>query len=171
MDRIVLESPDQRRGADLGACPRCAGEGRGGRIRILEAVDRTAPDSYGFAGCDADAVSRTVCGYTAILQVRRPPTPAPCPECERPTRPVRRGDGGHSIVCDDHGWFLADPEWRAVPTPCCPVCGLAMVHRERSGTKGRFFWACFTHRMFADSDVFGSLAGDIRRLEDSTTGK
>jgi hypothetical protein len=41
-----------------------------------------------------------------------------------------------------------------------------MLHRERSRTKGHFFWACFADRAFAEADVFGTMKGDISRKGD-----
>jgi single-strand DNA-binding protein len=32
-----------------------------------------------------------------------------------------------------------------------------MIHRERSDTRGDFFWACFEHQVFVDSNTFGKL--------------
>jgi ribosomal protein L37AE/L43A len=171
MDLLILESPHKRRGADLGECPKCHREGRSGRLKVLEAVDRSSPDSYGFAGCDADAIVKGVCGYSAIIQKRRPPRAVPCPECDLPMRRVQRRDGGHSLVCEKDGWFLADQQWQVVRSPGCPACGKPMVHRERSGTRGRFFWACFADRAFAEADVFGAITSQLERVENSTTRK
>lgn len=155
---------------DLGECPRCRGEGRAGRLRLIAGVSKGSGKPYEFAGCDADTRAARACGYTTMAQNGRLQRGRPCPECSSTTRPVRRRDGGHSLVCEKDGWFLADARWELVVAPRCPRCGSAMVHRESSETKGRFFWACFEHGAFIDADVFGVVRGSVR-VRDSIASK
>jgi hypothetical protein len=161
MDLISLELSQQRIGADVGECPKCRPEGRSGRLKIIEVADASSESSYGFAGCDAGDQSSQVCDYRALVQDVKPPK-TECPECGRSMRPVRRRDGGHCLVCEKDGWFLADQLWRVVQSPSCPECRKPMVHRERSGRRGSFFWACFEHRAFVEADVFGATNTEER---------
>ena len=66
---------------------------------IIEVADPISESSYGFGGCDAGDQSNQVCDYRALVQDVKRPKAADCPECGRPTRPVRRRDGGHCLVC------------------------------------------------------------------------
>ena len=98
-----------------------------------------------------------VCGHTAQVRDGALLLPAQCPSCRQPLRAVNRKDGGRSWVCGEHGWFLAGRRWELVVAPSCPKCAAPMVHRERRDPKGEFFWACFSDKVFVDSDRFGSI--------------
>jgi DNA topoisomerase-1 len=147
---------------DLGACPKCAKEGRAGRLRLIKGVSSKSGKPYEFAGCDTDTREAQACGHTAPSAEGKLLELLPCRECKAAMRPVTRRDGGHSWVCATHGWFLAGRTWELVASPACPPCGKPMIHRERSDTKGEFFWACFEDSAFGDADVFGRLRGEIR---------
>ncbi|HEY0713976.1 MAG TPA: DNA topoisomerase, partial [Polyangia bacterium] len=143
---------------DLGPCSRCLEEGRQGRLRLVEGK-RKDGTAFRFAGCDADSKTAKVCGFTAPVDSRgRVLNGTPCEVCAEVMRPVERRDGGHSLVCRKDGWFLADREWRLVRAPKCSSCTQSMVHRERSESRGKFFWACFADSVFADSDQFGRVS-------------
>ncbi len=141
---------------DLGACPKCAVEGRAGRLRLIQGVRAQTRKPYEFAGCDADTKNVRVCGHTAQVRDGSLIVPAQCPSCGAPLRAVNRKDGGRSWVCQEHGWFLAGRRWELVVAPNCPRCASPMVHRERRNPKSEFFWACFTDKVFLESDRFGS---------------
>jgi DNA topoisomerase I len=145
----------------LGECPKCLQEGRAGKLRLIKGVSRTSGKAYEFAACDADELDVKVCGYTAAAEKGRLQRQAACPECGAAMKPIRRRDGGHSLVCVRDGWFLADKRWVVVKAPRCPRCAGAMTHRERSGAQGSFFWACFADGAFVDADAFGKVHGAI----------
>jgi DNA topoisomerase-1 len=140
---------------DLGPCPKCQAEGRTGHLRLIKGSNRTTQAPYEFAGCDARSDGAQLCDHTAPVENGELQKLASCPECSAPMRPVRRKDGGHSWLCAQHGWFLAGQGWEIIQAPHCPNCDKPMTHRERSNVKGSFFWACFEHRVFIDSSVFG----------------
>ena len=145
----------------LGECPKCLQEGRPGKLRLIKGVSRTSGKAYEFAACDADEMDVKVCGYTASAEKGKLQRQAACPECGAAMKPIRRRDGGHSLVCVRDGWFLADKRWVVVRAPRCPRCAGAMTHRERSGAQGFFFWACFADGAFVDADAFGKVRGAI----------
>jgi hypothetical protein len=142
-------------GKDLGRCPRCATEGRSGRLRLVTGTSKRTGRPYELAACDADSSEARPCGYTAPTTAGELGKKLPCPECRAPMRPVRRRDGGHSWACRRHGWFLASRLWMLVTAPVCPKCQLPMVHRNRTDTEGAYTWACFEHGVFIESDAFG----------------
>lgn len=150
---MVIRQPERK---DLGPCPKCRAEGRAGRLRLLKGTSAKSGKAYEFAACDVDTKDARFCGHTAPVHDSELQKLAPCPECQGDMRPVRRKDGGHSWVCAKHGWFLANGRWEVVKAPICQKCGQPMSHRERSGVKGQFFWACFEDRIFTDSDAFGT---------------
>ncbi len=144
---------------DLGRCPKCTGEGRTGHLRLIKGVSPKNNEPYEFAGCDQDSKDRKPCGFTAPTQNGSLIDPVPCPACGTRLRPVRRKDGGHSLLCGTcpgNKWHLADSGWKIVDAPVCPKCKQPMAHRERSNHKGQFFWGCFSCKQFMDSDVFGA---------------
>jgi DNA topoisomerase-1 len=146
---------------DLGSCPRCSGEGRTGRLRLIKGKSRDGK-AFAFAGCDSDTKEAKVCGFTAPVDSKGEVLQGlVCPVCGDLMRPVHRRDGGHSYVCRKDGWFLANRDWKLAKSPVCPTCTQPMTHRERSEARGTFFWACFGDRAFADSDVFGAI-GPVR---------
>jgi DNA topoisomerase I len=142
---------------DLGSCPRCAAEGRSGRLRLIQGVNAETKKPYEFAGCDADTKEKRVCGNKAQVRDGQVIISPPCPHCQAPLRAVNRKNGGHSWLCEQHGWFLAGRRWDLVVAPACPRCAALMIHRERRDPKGEFFWACFADRVFLGSDRFGSV--------------
>jgi DNA topoisomerase-1 len=152
---------------DLGGCPRCEGALRAGRLRLVRGLAK-AGRAYEFAACDLDQKDAVVCGYTTAIHEGRPVRRPSCPECQLELKPVTKRNGGHSGVCDQHGWFLADARWQLVQAPSCPSCGKQMTHRERAQMKGSFFWACFEDGVFCDSDAFGSAQGPVRRKNQAT---
>jgi DNA topoisomerase-1 len=156
---------------DLGPCPKCSSDGRAGHLRLMKGISSKSGKPYEFAACDADTRESQICGHTAPARDGQLQKLAPCPECKNPMRPVVRKDGGHSWVCAKDGWFVASRKWELVPAPSCPVCAKPLVHREKTNTKGEFFWACFEHRAFADSNVFGAVRGTISvRSRDGQAG-
>jgi DNA topoisomerase-1 len=148
---------------DLGPCPRCASESRQGRLRLLKGTSSKTNKPYEFAGCDTDTKDTRTCGYTAPTQDGALQSALACPACGKPMRPVRRKDGGHSWHCAQHEWFLASRDWQLVKSPLCPECDTPMVHREKTLAKGEHFWACFAHKAFHDSDVFGRVVKKRRK--------
>jgi DNA topoisomerase-1 len=141
----------------VGECPKCGREGRVGNLRLVKGVSRSSGESYEFAACDLDTMGAKICGYTAPAEGGELALESPCPECDQPLRPVRRKDGGHSLVCEKDGWYLADKRWTIVKPPTCSRCSQPMIHRENSTMKGRFFWGCFADRVFKDADQFGKV--------------
>ena len=142
---------------DLGPCPKCATEGRAGRLRLIQGVNVDTKKPYEFAGCDADTKESRVCGHKAQVKDGQLLTSPPCPSCGAPLRAVNRKDGGRSWLCQEHGWFLAGRRWELVVAPTCPECSSPMAHRERRDPKGEFFWACFAHKVFLASNRFGTV--------------
>ncbi len=143
---------------DLGPCPKCVADGRAGHLRLIQGVNTDTKKPYEFAACDADtAKENRVCGHKAQVKDGQLLASPPCPSCRAPLRAVSRKDGGRSWVCQEHGWFLAGRRWELVVAPSCPQCSSPMVHRERRDPKGEFFWACFAHQLFLDSDRFGRV--------------
>ncbi len=142
---------------DLGPCPKCAAERRAGRLRLIQGVNAETKKPYEFAGCDADTKENRVCGHTAQVRDGQLLAPPPCPSCAALLRAVNRKDGGRSWLCREHGWFLAGRRWELVRAPTCRECSAPMAHRERRDPKGEFFWACFAHKVFIDSDRFGTV--------------
>jgi DNA topoisomerase-1 len=143
----------------VGECPKCGREGRVGKLRLVKGVSRSSGEAYEFAACDLDTMGSKICGYTAPADGGKLALESPCPECNQPMRPVRRKDGGHSLVCEKDGWYLADRRWTIVKPPMCSRCAQPMIHRENSAVKGRFFWGCFNDKVFKDADQFGKVLG------------
>jgi DNA topoisomerase-1 len=140
---------------DLGSCPKCEGEGRAGRLRLI--TGSKGDRRYEFAACDQDTKEKQVCGYTSTTDGGLLIPRTQCPDCRTAMRPVRRRDGGHSLVCSncpETRWFVADAKWALVRAPKCPKCSQPMNHRPNQ--KGEFFWGCFTCKVFLDSDPFGA---------------
>lgn len=142
---------------DLGPCPKCAADGRAGRLRLIQGVNIETKKPYEFAGCDADRKESRVCGHKAQVKDGQLLVSPPCPSCRAPLRAVNRKDGGRSWLCEEHGWYLAGRRWELVVAPACPECSAPMLHRERRDPKGEFFWACFAHKVFLGSDRFGRV--------------
>ena len=143
---------------DLGFCPKCQREGRGGHLRLITGTKDER--RYEFAACDQDTKAKQVCGYTSPTEGGLLIPRTDCPTCGTSMRAIRRRDGGHSWLCSNcpqPKWFVADEKWTMVPVPSCSKCSKSMTHRERSNHKGNFFWACFGCEVFLDSDVFGGL--------------
>jgi DNA topoisomerase-1 len=155
--------PQFRERKDLGPCPKCAAEGRSGRLRLIEGVNGETKKAYSFGACDADTKETRLCGTKAQVHEGELLPSSPCPSCRQPLKAINRKDGGHSWKCEEHGWFLADRRWRLVAPPSCPTCNTAMTHRERQDPKGEFFWACFTHKVFLASDEFGAIEKPKKR--------
>lgn len=151
---LPVRMPEQK---DLGPCPKCAREGRGGRLRLIRGVSTKNDKPYEFAACDADTKEVQVCGHTSPTRDGELQKLEPCPACRRDMRPATRKTGSHFWVCESHGWFLANRTWRIVRAPSCPKCSRPLVHRERREPKGQFFWACFEHKVFVGSDRFGRI--------------
>jgi DNA topoisomerase-1 len=147
---------------DLGPCPKCAREGRAGRLRLIQGVSAATNRPYEFAACDVDTKDVRVCGYKGQTDDGELLVSPPCPECQQSLRAVTRKDGGRSWVCEKHGWLLAGRRWELVVAPQCPRCSSPMVHRERRDPKGEFFWACFNDRVFLGSDRFGRVESTRR---------
>jgi hypothetical protein len=142
---------------DLGPCPKCAVEGRAGRLRLIQGINVETKKPYEFAACDAASRETRICGQKAQVRNGQLLVSPPCPQCRAPLRAVNRKDGGHSWHCGQHGWFLAGRRWELVVAPSCPRCATPMIHRERRDPKGEFFWACFADKVFLGSDRFGSV--------------
>ena len=149
--------PRLRERKDLGPCPKCAAEGRTGRLRLIQGVNVDTKKPYEFAACDVDTKEARICGQKAQVQDGQLVPATPCPQCQLPLRAINRKDGGHSWKCEQHGWFLAGRTWQLVTPPLCPTCTTPMTHRERHDPKGEFFWACFADKVFVDSDRFGAV--------------
>jgi DNA topoisomerase-1 len=149
---------------DLGPCPKCAAEGRAGRLRLIQGTSSKTGKPFEFAGCDTDTREVQPCGHTAPTEGGELKALLACPACRAPMRPVNRKDGGHSWVCGQHGWFLASKAWQLVTPPPCPQCSQPLVHREKKEVKGEFFWGCFGDKVFLTADRFGRvLDGQARR--------
>jgi hypothetical protein len=126
-------------------------------LRLIQGVNVETKKPYEFAACDVDSKEARICGHKAQVKDGLLLPSLPCPSCAAPMRAVNRKDGGRSWLCQEHGWFLAGPRWELVIAPTCSECSSAMVHRERRDPKGEFFWACFAHKVFLDSDRFGTV--------------
>lgn len=156
----IAAKPRER--PDLGACPRCAAAGRAGRLRLISGVNKDDRKAFAFAKCDADTKEETVCGLRLPVEKDKAIQVAQCPQCRSSMKPVEKRDGGKSWVCDQHGWFVASKKWQLVVPPKCPDCSVNMQHRaKKDGTS--FFWACFEHKKFLDSDLFGAVTTKARR--------
>jgi DNA topoisomerase-1 len=143
---------------DLGVCPKCDEQGRGGHLRLITGTkdDRR----YEFAACDQDTKAKQVCGYTSSTEGGLLIQLTACPTCGTSMRAIQKRDGGRAWLCSNcpqPKWFVADENWNRVPVPSCSKCSNPMTHRERSNHKGDFIWACFACDVFLDSDVFGSV--------------
>ena len=152
---LRVEAPQR---PDLGPCPKCSSEGRGGHLRLIKG-DKEGR-AYEFAACEVDTKVSTVCGYTAPTENGALIAGLNCPACSATLKPVRRRNGGHSWLCSgcpDNKWFLADKSWRIVEPPTCGKCEQPMAHREQSEHKGVFFWGCFGCKLYLDSDAFGAI--------------
>jgi single-strand DNA-binding protein len=134
----------------------------------MDGLTRVTARPYEFAACDQDTRSTRVCGYTAATRDGQLRKGLSCPHCEQATRPVRRRDGGHVLVCERHGWLLADEQWAFVRSPACPVCGNAMIHREHRELKGQFVWMCPGDGGVVSSNIFGAIGHETRGLESPT---
>lgn len=156
-DALPVQRPERK---DLGACPKCAQEGRAGRLRLIQGISSTSGKPYEFAGCELDTREAKICGQTARTLEGKLHHALPCPQCKNPMRAVRRKDGGHSWVCGQHEsplWYLAGEDWELVTPPTCPKCRSPLVHREKTATKGEFFWACFPDGVFHSADIYGRV--------------
>jgi hypothetical protein len=142
---------------DLGPCPKRAGEGRAGRLRLIRGVSSRTDKPYESASCDADTKEVQVCGHTAPTRDGELQRLEPCTACRRPIRPATRKTGSHFWICDAHGWFLASRSWQIVKAPVCPRCSRPLVHGERREPRGQFYWACCDHNVFVGSDRFGRV--------------
>lgn len=142
---------------DLGPCPKCAAEGRPGRLRLIEGVNAETKKPYAFAACDTDTKDAKICGEKVTVHDGALLPATPCPSCRGQMRAINRKDGGHSWRCETDGWFLADQRWALVSAPICTSCHKPMIHRERQDPKGEFFWACFADKLFLESDRFGAV--------------
>lgn len=142
---------------DLGPCPKCAAEGRAGRLRLLKGVGAESGKPYEFAACDQDTKESKVCGHTAPAENGELKKLEPCPECKQGMKPITKKDKSQSWKCETHGWFMADKAWRLVKAPGCPKCKKPMVHREKKEKEGEFFWGCFECKEFFGSDKFGKV--------------
>lgn len=144
---------------DLGPCPRCLHAGRAGHLRLITGVNKDDKKAFSFAKCDADTKDNVVCGLRLPVHKEQALQMAPCPTCRSMMKPVERKDGGKSWVCDKHGWFVANKKWEVAKAPKCPDCHNDMQHRAKKDGSA-FFWACFEHNKFVDSDVFGSVSSN-----------
>lgn len=142
---------------DLGPCPKCAGEGRAGRLRLIQGTSAKTGKPFEFAGCDLDTREAQPCGHTAPTEEGELKALLACPECSAAMRPVNRKDGGHSWVCAQHGWYLANKAWQLVTAPPCAKCSKPLIHREKKEVRGEFYWACFADKVFLSADRFGRV--------------
>lgn len=154
VELIPASLPERK---DLGACPKCAAEGRSGRLRLLKGVGKESGKPYEFAACDQDTKDSTVCGNTAPAENGELKKLEPCPECKKGMKPITKKDKSQSWLCDVHGWFMADKAWRLVKAPECPKCKKPMAHRSKKENPSEFFWGCFDDKQFFDSDKFGKV--------------
>jgi DNA topoisomerase-1 len=142
---------------EFGPCPKCQADGRDGRLLLKKGRRKDSEASFEFAGCSLDSKESRPCGYRADTQDGVPRPALPCPACSSPMRAVERKDGGHSWVCETHGWHLAGKNWSLVKPPPCPECKGAMAHHHKKDDAKAFFWACFDHKKFHDSDKWGKV--------------
>jgi DNA topoisomerase-1 len=142
---------------DLGPCPKCSAEGRQGRLRLFKGTSKTTSKPYEFGGCDADTREKKTCGYTAPVTDGQIAAKATCPDCSGTMRAVTRQDGSRALVCDAHGWFVADASWRRVEGPKCTRCGRWMVQRRSRESRKGFVWACFDDQLFIECDAAGTV--------------
>lgn len=160
--------PDNRK--DFGPCPKCAKEDRKGHLRLV--LYEKEGKKHEFAGCDQDTKEAKVCGYVADTKDGVLLEAVPCPTCAGPTKHIVKKDGGHAIYCDKHGndgWFMADRNWKLVSRPKCPTCAKPMTHQKKKDG-GDFFWACFEHKVFHDSDKFGKVVKDGPKMPKKVGG-
>lgn len=151
---LQAQVPDRK---EFGPCPKCRAEARDGRLVLKRGKRKDTGELFEFAGCSLDTKDAKPCGYRADTQNGELRPTVPCPSCTKPLRFVERKDGGHSLVCDEHGWTLADKAWKVVPAPGCPKCKKPMQHRSKKEDAKAFFWACFEDKEFFDSDKWGKV--------------
>lgn len=151
---IPVSRPERK---DLGACPKCAAEGRSGRLRLFKGTAAATGKPYEFAACDVDTKDSKICGHTAQTKDGELAKAEPCPQCAVGMKAVTKKDGSHSLLCAAHGWHLAGKDWRLVKAPACPKCKAAMGHHSKKADPSAFFWGCFTCKEFQESDKFGKV--------------
>jgi len=149
--KLELERPD------LGPCPKCAREGRAGHLRLIRGKSAEGKE-FEFAGCDLDREGARPCGETRPTFKGAMLKELACPSCKKPMKAVTKKDGAHSYLCEGETlWFLAGKTWELAKAPSCEKCQKPLVHRSKKEAPGEFFWACFDHKVFLDSDKWGAV--------------
>ena len=149
---------------DLGPCPKCAAAGYEARLRLYKGKTKgDNPRQYEFAACE---MGKEACGYTQAAKNGKLIALTYCPDCQQALKPITKKDGSHALRCDNCDlWILADKAFNIVEPPKCPECGADMAHRAKKDHPDEYFWACFEHQEFRDSDKYGKFETEQNESE------
>jgi len=149
---------------DLGPCPKCAADGIGSRLRLFKGRDKADNRRfYEFAACE---LGKDECGYRQETRNGKLVELTPCPRCHQLRKQITKKDGSHVLRCDSCNlWFLADRDFNVVEAPRCRQCGAVMVHRVKKDYPDEYFWACFEHQEYIDSDKYGAVCESNQKLQ------